>query len=158
MTKTTTEWAPLPLRILLGIGFVYHGFPKLFSAEGHKIFEGMLVQIGIPATNIMSYMVGVVEFFGGLMLIAGAFVGVVSILLIVDMLIAAFTVHLPNGFNFLHITGMTDAGPTFGMPGYEVNLIYIGGLLSLILSGAGALSVDASRSGRLVTTSDAAEV
>ena len=154
MIKTSAEWAPLPLRIMFGIAFIYHGFGKLFNAEGHQQFEGMLTQIGVPAPSIMSYLVGVVEFFGGLMLIAGVFVGVVSMFLIVVMLVAAFTVHLPNGFNFIHITGMTAAGPTFGMPGYEVNLIYIAGLLSLIFIGAGALSFDASRSGRSTTTAD----
>ena len=34
----------------------------------------------------------------------------------------------------MHITGMTDAGPVFGMPGYEVNLLYIAGLLALFLA------------------------
>ena len=35
-------WAPIPPRPILGFGFVYHGFPKLFSAEGHEMFLGML--------------------------------------------------------------------------------------------------------------------
>ena len=42
----------------------------------------------------------------------------------------------------MHITGMTDAGPVFGMPGYEVNLLYIAGLLALFLRGPSHLSVD----------------
>jgi putative oxidoreductase len=37
---------------------------------------------------------------------------------------------------------LTHNGPQFGPPGYEVNLLYIAGLLSLILGGAGALSID----------------
>lgn len=142
MIKTTVNWAPLPLRIILGAGMMYHGYPKLFSPQGNQAFEGMLVQIGVPAPDIMSNLIGVVEFFGGMMIIAGAFVSAVSIFLFVDMLVAAFTVHLPHGFNFINITGMTGAGPSFGMPGYEVNLLYIAGLLSLILSGDGALSFD----------------
>ncbi|MBC7790832.1 MAG: DoxX family protein [Anaerolineae bacterium] len=153
MIKPTVAWAPLPLRIVLGAGMVYHGFPKLFSPEGHQAFAAMLTQIGVPAPNTMSYLVGVVEFFGGMMLVAGAFVGAVSVFLIVDMLVAAFTVHLPNGFSFLNITGMSQGGPTFGMPGYEVNLLYIAGLVSLILSGDGALSFD-SRGGKSTATAE----
>jgi hypothetical protein len=38
--------------------------------------------------------------------------------------------------------GLTADGPQFGPPGYEVNLLYIGGLLALILIDAGALSID----------------
>jgi putative oxidoreductase len=90
----------------------------------------------------MSWVVGAIEFFGGLALIVGAFVGIVAVLQIGVMLVALLTVHLPQGFNFMNITGMTDAGPQFGMPGFEVNLIYIAGLSGLVLAGAGALSVD----------------
>ena len=66
----------------------------------------------------------------------------VSALLIVEMLVAMLKVHLPQGFIFIHITAMTTAGPQFGMPGYEVNLLYIAGLLALLLGGAGPASVD----------------
>lgn len=145
MTKTWNDWAPLPLRIILGFGLMYHGFPKLFSAEGHSGFVGMLQGIGVPAPDVMAYVVGIVEAFGGLAIFLGAFVTVAAVLSIGVMLVALFTVHLPNGFNFIHITGMTEAGPTFGMPGYEVNLLYIAGLLALILGGAGAWSVDQMR-------------
>jgi putative oxidoreductase len=143
MGKGWSDWASLPLRLVLGFGFVYHGFPKLFSGQAHDGFVGMLQGIGIPASGLMAWVVGIVEFFGGLLLIAGAFVTIVSILGIVNMLVAMFTVHLPNGFNFINIVGMAEGGkPMFGMPGYEVNLLYIAGFVALILAGAGALSVD----------------
>jgi len=139
--------APLPLRIILGMGMMFHGYSKLFSAEGHQGFVGMLTQIGIPASGIMSWLVGILEFFGGLALVLGAFVSIVSVLLIIDMLVAAFMIHLPSGFNFMNITGMTADGPTFGMPGYEVSFVYIAGFLALMLGGAGAYSVDDARAG-----------
>ena len=142
MTNVLSKWAPLPLRLIIGFGFVYHGFPKLFSAAGHDMFVGMLQSIGVPAAGMMAWAVGSVELLGGIALIAGAFVSIASVLLIINMLVAMFSVHLPNGFNFMHITGMTDAGPVFGMPGYEVNLLYIAGLLALFLRGPSHLSVD----------------
>ena len=142
MQGAWSKWAPMPLRLIIGFGFVYHGFPKLFSSQGHDMFLGMLQNIGVPAAGLMAWAVGIVEFLGGLALIVGAFVSVISVLLIINMLVALFTVHLPNGFNFMHITGMTEAGPQFGMPGYEVNLLYIAGLLALFLRGPTHLSVD----------------
>ncbi len=142
MKDRWNDWASLPLRLILGIGFVYHGYPKLFSDQAHDGFVGMLQSIGVPAPGLAAWAVGAVEFFGGLALIAGAFVLIVSLLGIANMLTALFTVHLPNGFNFINITGMTESGPTFGMPGYEVNLLYIAGFLALAVAGAGALSVD----------------
>ena len=146
MTNKWASYAPLPLRLILGFGMIYHGFPKLGS--GHDGFVGMLTGIGVPAPGLMAYLVGLVELLGGIALIAGAFVAIVSIPLILNMLVAMFTVHLPNGFNFMNITGMGEGGPVFGMPGYEVNLLYIAGLLALALMGAGAFSVDGMRSNK----------
>ena len=40
MTNVWSKWAPLPLRLIIGFGFVYDGFPKLFSAGGHEMFVG----------------------------------------------------------------------------------------------------------------------
>ncbi|MCH7803312.1 MAG: DoxX family protein [Acidobacteria bacterium] len=130
----------------MGFGFVYHGFPKLFLPGEREVFVGMLRTIGVPQPGLMAWAVGALEFVGGLALIVGAFVVIFGCLLTINMLVALFTVHLPQGFNFMHITGMAETGPTFGMPGYEVNLLYIAGLLVLILGGAGAFSVDRRRS------------
>ena len=83
------------------------------------------------------------EFFGGVALVLGLLTWLVSALLTVEMLFAMVLVHLPHGFGAVKITGMSDRGPVFGMPGYEVNLLYIAGLLALFLGGPGPLSVDA---------------
>ncbi len=140
--------APLFPRFILGFGFVYHGFPKLFVPAEREAFVGMLGTIGVPQPGLMAWAIGALEFVGGLALIAGAFVVIFGSLLTLNMLVAVFTVHLPQGFNFMHITGMTETGPTFGMPGYEVPLLYVAGLLVIVFGGAGALSVDRRRSRR----------
>jgi putative oxidoreductase len=137
--------AALPLRLVLGFGLAYHGFPKLFDAAGHAGFVGMLHGLGFPAPSLLAWVVGLLEFGGGLALLAGAFARAVAALGIVEMAVALVAVHLPEGFNFIHITGTSPNGPVFGMPGYEVNLLYIAGLAALLLGGAGPLSVDAWR-------------
>ena len=71
-----------------------------------------------------------------------AFVTIVSVPLIVMMLVAMFTVHLRYGFSAINTIGLTSEGPQFGPPGYEVNLLYVAGLLTLILQGAGPVSID----------------
>jgi putative oxidoreductase len=143
MNGTWTNWAPLPLRSVLGFGFVYHGWDKL--SDGTEGFQEMLGMIGIPGGAATAWFVALLEFFGGLALIAGAFVPIVAVLLIGNMVVAAVTVHLPHGFSFMNMTGMGPDGPQFGMPGYEISLLYIAGLLALILGGAGAYSVDRMR-------------
>ena len=89
-----------------------------------------------------------IEILGGLAILAGAFVALVSVPLIVMMLVAMFTVHLRYGFSAINTIGLTAYGPQFGPPGYEVNLLYIAGLLALILGGAGPLSIDGFLTGK----------
>jgi putative oxidoreductase len=79
---------------------------------------------------------------GGFGLIIGAFVVVVSVPLMVSMFTAMITVHLRYGFSATKTIGLTTTGPVFGPPGYEIYLLYIGGLFVLVLAGAGPLSVD----------------
>jgi hypothetical protein len=64
------------------------------------------------------------------------------------------SVQLTHGFNFVNLVGQSSTGPVFGMPGAEVNLLYIAGLLSLVVSGAGRWSMDSDepRERRVVTT------
>jgi putative oxidoreductase len=87
-------------------------------------------------------MVTLLELFGGLAVILGVLVAVVSIPLMASMLVAMFTVQIRYGFSSVNTIGLTANGPVFGPPGYEINLLYIGGLLALMLAGPGALSLD----------------
>lgn len=149
------ELAPLPLRVILGFGFIFHGWEKI--ADGTTEFQGMLQMIGIPGGAATAWFVALVEFLGGIALLAGAFVPIAAALLIGNMLVAMFTVHLPHGFSFMNMIGMGPEGPQFGMPGYEINLLYIAGLLALILAGARAYSVDGMRRDRMGSAAHANE-
>jgi putative oxidoreductase len=120
-------WA-LPLRILIGIGFMIHGFPKL-TAEGHAGFAGLLQKLSFPAPELMAWVGGIVESFGGIFLVLGLLTAEAAALLIVQMLVAMFKVHLPHGF-------------TAGDGGIEVPFLYVAGLLALFVGGPGPLSVD----------------
>ena len=134
------QWVPLPLRLIIGFGFMAHGWAKL--SRGPSGFANLLNQIGAPLPEATARASTFVELLGGLAIFVGAFVEVVSVPLIIMMLVAMFTVHLKYGFSAVNTIGLTEEGPQFGPPGYEVNLLYIAGLVSLILSGAGALSID----------------
>ena len=134
------QWAPLPLRLVIGYGFLAHGWAKL--SRGPAGFAKLLEQIGAPLPEATAWVSTFIEVLGGLAILAGAFVTAVSVPLIVMMLVAMFTVHLRYGFSAINTIGLTADGPQFGPPGYEVNLLYIAGLLALILGGAGPFSID----------------
>jgi putative oxidoreductase len=142
MKKNAMLWSPIPIRLILGLGFIFHGYIKLFTSIGHENFLRLLNEIGVPAAGFFSWAVGCVEFFGGIALLLGFFINITSILLLIDMLVAMFWVTLPNGFDVMHVTVLIEAGPKFGVPGLEINLLYIAGLLSLLLAGAGGYSID----------------
>ncbi|MCH8171403.1 MAG: DoxX family protein [Bacteroidetes bacterium] len=142
MFKPSPAWAPMSIRIIIGIGFIYHGYIKLFTSWGHDIFLRMLIDIGIPGATTVSWVIGAVEFFGGIAILIGAFVSIVSIILILNMLVAMFSVNIAQGFNVMNITIIVEAGPKYGMPGYELNLLYIAALITLLITGAGMLSID----------------
>ena len=133
--------APLLLRLMIGYGFMVHGFAKL--SRGPDSFAGILHSIGVPAPHFMAWVTTLTELLGGIAIGLGAFVTFVSLPLAVILLVAIFTVHLPYGFSSIKLIAITAAGPQFGPVGYEVNLLYLACLAGLVLGGAGPFSFDA---------------
>jgi putative oxidoreductase len=140
------RWVPIPICLILGVGFVVHGWAKW--SRGPAVFADLLKQAHVPLPLANAWLVTLLEIFGGLALLMGAFVTIVSIPLLLSMLGAMFTGNIKYGFSAVNTIGLTLEGPQFGPPGYEINLLYIAGLLALILGGAGPLSIDALRSSR----------
>jgi putative oxidoreductase len=79
---------------------------------------------------------------GGLAILLGVFVPIVSLPMAIVLLTALFTVHLPYGFFSVKLAEVTASGIKFGPVGYEIILLYLAGLLSLAIGGAGPLSID----------------
>jgi putative oxidoreductase len=139
------RWWPGPLRLFLGIAFLYHGLPKLFTVSGHQMIAGFLQSLGMPAPALLAWIVGLVEVLGAVALLAGVAVTFAAAVMVIEMLVALFTVHLPHGFAFVQVIGQGASGPIYGLPGGEVNLLYIAALLALLIGGPGPLSVEAWR-------------
>src|SRR5262245_59498778 len=120
---TYQQWATLPLRLVIGYGFMAHGWAKL--SRGPEGFAKLLEQIGAPLPVATAWVSTFVELLGGLAILTGSLVAVASVPLIVMMLVAIFTVHLRYGFSAINTIAVTADGPQFGPPGIEVNLLYI---------------------------------
>lgn len=136
----STRWAPIPLRLIVGYGFVEHGLAKLGRGVGS--FAQILQALGMPFPDLLAWGTVLVEVIGGLAVLAGAFVAIASIPMAIVLLVAIFTVHLPNGFSSIKLQSVDGGGAHFGQPGYETDLFYLAGLASLVLGGAGRWSVD----------------
>ena len=133
-------WYAIPLRLMVGYGFMEHGYAKL--ARGPDDFANILHALGMPAPMWLSWATVLVELLGGLAVIVGAFIPLASIPMTFVLLVAIFTVHLPYGFSSIKLQSVTAAGAHFGQPGYETDLLYLAGLAALVLGGSGPFALD----------------
>ena len=117
--------ALLFLRWALGVIFIYHGYPKLFTHT--QQFLQAFPRMGFPAYFV--YIAGVLEFFGGCLLIVGLFTQIAALLLAGEMAIAIWKVHLPEG-------------GVMAVDNYQFPLAMAVGAFALAALGAGVISVD----------------
>ncbi|MFZ0581694.1 MAG: DoxX family protein [Candidatus Acidiferrales bacterium] len=134
------RWAPIPLRLIVGGGFMEHGFAKL--SKGPENFAAILHATGVPAPHLMAWLTILTELIGGLAVLLGAFVALVSLPMAALLVVAIFTVHLPYGFSSIKLIGVVAGRAQFGPPGYECALLYLACLAALVLGGSGPMAVD----------------
>lgn len=132
IVRTDGPAANLLVRLLVGGVFVSEGIQKFLYPDALGV--GRFAKIGIPAPALMGPFVGIVEVGCGLMLIFGLWTRAVAIPLLIDMAVAIATTKVPillkSGFWAMAHEARTD---------YAMLL----GLLFLLLTGAGRLSLDA---------------
>src|SRR5215469_13389957 len=80
------DWVPIPLRLVVGFGFMEHGYSKL--QKGSDAFAHILYNLGVPAPHFMAWLTIVTELFGGFAVLLGAFVVLVSIPMAIVLLTA----------------------------------------------------------------------
>ena len=137
--STLRRWSAIPLRMIVGYGFIAHGWAKVMNGPDH--FAAALQGLGVPAPQVMAWMTIGFELLGGLAVLVGAYIPVISVPLTVILLVAIVAVHLPYGFTSIKLRAVTAAGPQFGPPGYETNLLYIAALATLVLGGSGPFAL-----------------
>lgn len=114
----------LLLRCAMGLIFISHGFPKLFGQTANWL-QGFS-RMGFPL--YFAYIAGVVEFFGGCLLIAGLFTRVAGLLIAGEMAVAIWKVHLAQGI--------------YVVKNYEFPMVLCAAAFTLATVGAGVLSLD----------------
>lgn len=128
------DWAPLPLRLFLGGGLILHGGIKLFAPGGHANIAHLVGQLGVPFADFVGWVVGVVEFGGGLGILLGVFFRVATVanalnvagLLVLGFIAGGIPEPLPGG------------DP---LPEFREALLILAGVLCLLLSGPGRLAL-----------------
>ncbi|WP_407330625.1 DoxX family protein [Enterovibrio sp. 27052020O] len=135
--RSNAGFAPLALRVPVGIIFMAHGAQKLFGWFGGYGLEGTgqwMASIGLAPGYLMALMAGSGEFFGGLFILLGFLTRPSAVVLAFTMFVAIVTTHLGNGLFMAN-------------NGYEFGLALMAAAVSLAFSGAGKLALD----GKLAT-------
>ena len=122
--------APLAVRIIVGIIMFAHGLQKLQG--GPSGFGQGLAGMGVPAPELMAYVVTFVELVGGALLIVGLLSRLAALLLTIDLVVAILLVKLNVGL----------IAPQGSGAGAELDLALIAGFLVILLAGPGRFSLD----------------
>lgn len=134
---TYPSWSHLVVRLMLGVIFFAHGAQKVFGWFGGPGLTQTIAgfrQMKIPPAATVT--AACIECFGGLAMIVGFLTRPVALGLIAVMLVAITKVHAPHGF-FLNWSLAQGKGH-----GFEFNLALIAMALSIVIGGAGVLSID----------------
>jgi putative oxidoreductase len=134
------RFAGVPLRLMIGYGFLMHGLAKLH--RGPDTFATILHSLGIPASHPLAWLTIAIEILGGVAFLLGAWIAVVSVPAMIVLIASIVTVHLPFGFSSIKLLGVSNGRPQFGPPGYECALLYIAGIVALALTGPGPWALD----------------
>jgi putative oxidoreductase len=132
LLTSNAGYATLALRIPAAIIFIAHGAQKLFAWFGGYGLDGTgqwMASIGLEPGYLLALLAGSAEFFGGIALLLGLLVRPAALVLSITMLVAIFSVHFVNGL-FMSNNG------------YEFGLALLAISISLMISGAGKLSLD----------------
>jgi putative oxidoreductase len=133
-------YAAIPLRLIVGLGFLAHGFAKWH--RGAETFAEILQAIGVPSPHLVAWLTIITEILCGIAILIGIFVSLVSIPAITLLVVAILTVHLPYGFSSIKLLSVSYGRAQFGPPGYECDLLYIASIVTLALIGPTPWSVD----------------
>ncbi len=122
------------VRVVTGAFLMPHGAQKLFGFAGGDIgaVAAGFARMGLQPSLPLAYLVGAVEFFGGLCLVLGVFTRPAALACAILLGVAAFVAHLPNGWFW----------PSRGM---EYPLFWMLLCIAVAMRGSGPLSVDAAR-------------
>lgn len=126
MSEYLSSFSLLVARVAVAYGFYEPAMQKWGNIDNVAQWFGSM---GIPFPLINAYMAATTEILGVILLTLGLLTRVISIPLIIIMIVAILTVHLPNGFSA-------------GDNGFEIPLYYMLFLIIFLSHGAGKFSLD----------------
>lgn len=128
------DWVPIPIRLVAGVGLIVHGGIKLFAEGGHENIAHLVSQLGVPLPDLMGWVVGIVEFGGGLGLLLGVLFRIAAALNALNVLGLIVFGAIAGGIP----APLPDGDP---LPEFREAFLILAGMVSLLLSGPGKFAV-----------------
>jgi len=152
MIRIPASWrryAPLPLRLVLGLALTISGFVKLFplGGPGHRNVVQELTGLGLPWVEPLSWIVGGAELLAGLAMLLGACTSLAALVMIVNIG-GLLVLALAQGIWYPEELGLAELRfYPYRLPSLEAAAVFLAALVSLLLSGPGPCSMDGASEG-----------
>lgn len=124
------DWAPLVLRLALGVALAFHGYPKIFKMK--EQFAGWLESMGFKPGLFWAWLVGLTEFVGGIMIAVGFLTELVALAVVIQFLVIMTKMKWGKDPYILGQDGK----------GWELDMIYFAVALALLFLGSGQWSLE----------------
>ena len=118
------------IRFIAGAILIYHGYGKLFVSGVGPVAEHVVTPLGLPFPTAWAYLLGILEFFGGISLALGFLVRPIALMLVIEFIVITVW-HSGNGYMF---------GNSHG--GFEYPLLLLIIYAAIFFRGAGRCSID----------------
>jgi putative oxidoreductase len=118
------------IRFIAGAILVFHGYNKLFVTGVAPVAEHVVAVLGLPLPMAWAYLLGILEFFGGIALAVGFLTRPLALMLTIEFVVITFW-HEGNGYGFASPHG-----------GYEYPLLLTVVYAAIFFRGAGRCSID----------------
>jgi putative oxidoreductase len=129
LSPSLVPYLALVLRVVVGLSLTVHGYPKL-RGEGKARSTAFMKSVGFP--GVTAVLAGLLEFFGGIFLVIGLIVPVVALFFVLQF----------GSIVYMKKYRMKLGYIVPGKPNYEIDVTYLLLALVLLVTGAGALSLD----------------
>jgi|SRR3989344_5389798 len=129
MISLDASWASISLRLILGVIFVVHGYPKF---KNFKQTVGFVKSLGFWPAKFWALILGITELVGGMAIFVGLFSRIFVGMLILSMLVATYAKAFKWKVPFTKMDAM----------GWEYDILIIAGLIALFILGSGVYSID----------------
>lgn len=130
------------IRFWVGAGIARHGYPKIFEGGAAGLAGFLSGKLGLEPSLFWGWLVGCVEFGGGILIAIGLLTRLASFALVIEFTVIVFVVKWANGLFAFSPKAIQPGFPGMVPGGFEFELLLGLCCLAFLFGGGGKASVD----------------